>query len=98
MDDVRLARGPQLPLMVAGAELPGPANQSNVFRGTIGVDAADESLDPLVKSSPVGGGPTVDGLAGNGLFGDGPTAARLGGNGLASSGRLGDGLAGIAHR
>ena len=82
MNNVRLARGPQLPLMVAGAELPGPANQINVFRGAIGVDAADESLDPPVKSSPVGRGPAIGGPFGHNL-----------GVGRLCGGRL----AGIAH-
>ena len=51
MDDVRFARGPHLPFMVADAELPGLANQSEVFTGAIGVDLTQQRFKALIKSS-----------------------------------------------
>ena len=48
MNDVRLAGGPHLAFVVVDAELPGLADQLDVFAGAIGVDLLQECFNALV--------------------------------------------------
>jgi hypothetical protein len=51
VDDVGLAGGPNLPVMMADAELPGLANQSDVFAGTIGLDVLEQRFKALIDGA-----------------------------------------------
>ena len=48
MDDVWLAGGAHLPLVVLDAELPGLANQVNIFAGSVGLNMLQKRLEALV--------------------------------------------------
>ena len=50
VNDVGLAGGSHLALMMADAELPGLADQSDVFTGTIGLDVLQQRLEALGNS------------------------------------------------
>ena len=51
VDDVGLAGGAHLPLMMLDAELPGLANQGNIFAGTIGLDLAEQGFKSLIDQA-----------------------------------------------
>ena len=48
VDDVGLAGGAHLALMVLNAELPGLADEGNVFAGSVGLDVAEKRFKTLV--------------------------------------------------
>ncbi len=48
MDDVGLAGGAHLALVVLDAELPGLADEANVFAGAVGLDLAEQRFKALV--------------------------------------------------
>ena len=77
VDDVRLARGPHLPFMMADAELPGLADQGNVIAGAVGVDLLEKSFDTLVNSVQVEDGRDGGRRDGGKLDGRGPIKAAL---------------------
>ena len=53
MNDVRLAGGAHLALVMLDAELPGLADKCNVFTGAIGLDLAEKSFEAAVDGSLV---------------------------------------------
>ena len=55
VDDVGLAGSPRLPFMVPDAELPGLADERNVFAGTVGVDFLEQRLKAVVDDLRVDG-------------------------------------------
>ena len=54
MNDVGLAGGAHLALVVLDAELPGFANEADVFTGAVGLDLAEKCLETLVDGILVG--------------------------------------------
>ena len=66
VDDVRLTRRTHLALVMLDAKLPGLANKSNVFSGSIDLDEAEKGFDATIDGSLVDDG--ADRPGGRGRF------------------------------
>ncbi len=55
MNDVRLAGGAHLALMMLHAEIPRFADQTDIFTGSVGLNVAEEGLETQVDGMPLGG-------------------------------------------